>query len=164
MVDIKDFLINDTLVQYNVTNSIISSRVRYRGFLPPTVHLPSVYLQGPASSHHVPQWCTNSQWRAKKNVFIWLSHRRHLHRCVLNAPIRSSVAFLFVSFIFLLLLLFFLGLSVNPNHTSAQRKWQNCMYEVFELCVCEFRCIAPCNHAHESKKLFRASEPIKGLK
>lgn len=41
MVDIKDFLINVTLVQYNVTNSIISSHIRHHRLLPPTAHFTS---------------------------------------------------------------------------------------------------------------------------
>lgn len=73
-------------------------------------------------------------------------------------------AFMCASFLFLLPLLFYNILSVNLNHTSAQRKWQNRTYEVLGLCVSEFRCKGAYNHVHVSKKSLEASKPIMALK
>lgn len=70
MVDIKDFLINDTLVQYNVTNSIISSHVCYLGLLPPPVHLPSAYLHGQPAAITCPSDVLLANEEQKKCLFM----------------------------------------------------------------------------------------------
>lgn len=49
----------------------------------------------------------------------------------------------------------------QPESQQRSKIVTELQYEVFELCLCEFWCIAACNHVHASKKLFRASEPIR---
>lgn len=94
-------------VWYDKYNNLLS-HMQSQAF---TSHSSPALSLSPGHSQHVPQW--------------WIN-RVSLYGSATGACTLLCVCF----FIFLLLLLFFTVLSVNLNHTSTQRNWQNCMYEV----------------------------------
>lgn len=136
-------------------SSIISSYTSHS-----SLHLPSGSLLDTASSHHVPQGCANSQWRTEKVSFYGpaigtfctaVGDCTYMLLCCFHVVVFPSY---FCCFCFALPY-------CQPESHQRSKKVTELQYEVFELCLCEYWCIAACNPLHASKKLFRASEPIR---
>lgn len=124
-----------------------------------SVHLPSVSLLGTASSHHIPLWCANSQWKTEKVSLCGsatgtvCNDCTYMLLCCFHVFPSYSCCFCSSSS--------YLSTLITPALKHSDRI--ACM-RCLNCASVNTLCIAAHNHVHVSKKFFTASQPIKGLK